>query len=120
MLFKYIVFISQHNNLISKTHKYILLDPELFDFESLEPSIKTDLIEMLKNGSNNDLKPEEFIEKINIELNYDDLKFEDVMRAILPDELLNENLTAKGSSVIGHIAHFNLREKILDYKHLIG
>jgi tRNA G37 N-methylase Trm5 len=65
-------------------------------------------------------KLDDFLEKINVELNYEDLRFEDVMKAILPDDLLNENITAKGYSVIGHIAHFNLREKILDYKHLIG
>ena len=60
------------------------------------------------------------IEKLSLELKYVDLKFEDVMKAILPDDLLNENITAKGYSVIGHIAHFNLKEKILDYKHIIG
>ena len=106
-------------NELSKTHKYILLDPELFDFDQLEQSIKTELIEMIKQDDGGQ-KIEDLIEKIHVDLKYEDLKFEDVMKAILPDDLLNENITAKGYSVIGHIAHFNLREKILDYKHIIG
>lgn len=51
---------------------------------------------------------------------YEDLKFEDVLKAILPDDILNENISAKSYSIIGHIAHFNLRDKILDYKEIIG
>ncbi len=106
-------------NELSKTHKYILLDPELFNFDTLEASIKTELLDMVKRDDG-EQKLDDFLEKINVELNYEDLRFEDVMKAILPDDLLNENITAKGYSVIGHIAHFNLREKILDYKRLIG
>lgn len=106
-------------NELSKTHKYILLDPELFDFDKLDPSTKAELIEMVK-GDYSERKMEDIVEKITVELNYEDLKFEDVMKAILPDDLLSENITAKGYSVIGHIAHFNLKEKILDFKHIIG
>lgn len=53
-------------------------------------------------------------------INYDDLKFEDVLKAILPDAIQNENISAKSYSIIGHVAHFNLRDKILDYKGIIG
>ena len=59
-------------------------------------------------------------ETIPIELVYSDFKFDDIMRAVIPDELLNDNVNVKSYSVIGHIAHFNLRDKILDYKTLIG
>ena len=109
------------DNELSKTHKYILLDPELLDFEKMEPNIKKDLVELIEqNEISNSEKITDSIEKINVELDYNDLKFEDVMKAIIPDGLLNENITAKGYSVIGHIAHFNLKDQILDYKNIIG
>jgi tRNA (guanine37-N1)-methyltransferase len=60
------------------------------------------------------------LNELPIELIYDDFKFEDIMKAILPEDLLKDNVNVKGYSVIGHIAHFNLRENVLDYKKLIG
>ena len=59
-------------------------------------------------------------EQLLIELNYNDYKFDDIMKAVIPDDLLNENVNVKSYSIIGHIAHFNLRDKVLDYKSLIG
>lgn len=69
----------------------------------------------------NDFNEEEnLFEKKKVIVTYEDLKFEDVLKAILPDSILNENINAKSYSIIGHVAHFNLRDKILDYKHIIG
>lgn len=62
----------------------------------------------------------DLVEKMQIEVTYEDLKFEDVLKAILPDNILNENISAKSYSIIGHIAHFNLRDEILDFKNIIG
>lgn len=109
------------------THKYLLLDPDRFDFSTLDKSIKDELLKAL-NGSNNSQSVDEIIdengsklvEKKHVLLAYEDLKFDDVMKAILPEALLNENISAKGYSIIGHVAHFNLRDQILDYKNIIG
>lgn len=101
------------------THKYIYLDPDTFNFETLVPNIKEELLNIFKGDeSKNNL--ENFVEIKELDLEYSDFKFEDIIKAIVPDDLLKENVNIKGYSVIGHIAHFNLREKILDYKFLIG
>ena len=101
------------------SHKYIFLDPDTFSKETLDETSKRDLIEVFKND-NAKSNPEDFIEIKEIQLEYEDFKFDDVIRAVIPDNLLNENVNVKGYSIIGHIAHFNLRDKILDYKYLIG
>ena len=107
------------NDALFDSHKFIFLDPDTFHFDTLDAQLKEDLQKLFesdvsKNGIENP------IEQKTLELEYSDFKFEDVVKAIIPDELLKENVNIKGYSVIGHIAHFNLREKILDYKHIIG
>nr|XP_056707688.1 tRNA (guanine(37)-N1)-methyltransferase [Euleptes europaea] len=52
----------------------------------------------------------------NLELTYDQFKVEDVLQAVLPEG--QDVITA--FSRIGHIAHLNLRDHQLPYKHLIG
>ncbi|XP_054827616.1 tRNA (guanine(37)-N1)-methyltransferase [Eublepharis macularius] len=54
--------------------------------------------------------------KYNLELTYDHFKVEEILQAVLPEG--QEVITA--FSRIGHIAHLNLREHQLPYKHLIG
>ncbi len=102
------------------SHKYILLDPENFNFENLDENIKNELINILKEDNTRDISNTSFIENIQVNLDYDDFKFDDILKAIIPDELLKENINVKGYSVIGHIAHFNLKDKVLEYKTLIG
>ena len=34
----------------SKTHKYILLDPELFNFDTLDSSVKQEIVELLQES----------------------------------------------------------------------
>lgn len=101
------------------SHKYIYLDPDTFSFETLDANLKQELLAVLKNDEiiKNIDDP---VEMKTINLEYSDFKFEDVVKAIIPDDLLKENVNIKGYSVIGHVAHFNLREKILDYKHIIA
>ena len=101
------------------SHKYIFLDPDTFKYETLDTKFKEVLDNILKEDeSKNGLATP--VEQKEIDLEYSDFKFEDVVKAVIPDELLKENVNIKGYSVIGHIAHFNLREKILAYKNLIG
>jgi tRNA (guanine37-N1)-methyltransferase len=102
---------------LCSTHKYMLLDPDSFKINQLDDKIKQDLLKLL-NEDEKDLNL--LIENLQIQVGYDDLKFEDVIKAIIPDNLLTENVNVKGYSIIGHIAHFNLRDKILDYKNIIG
>lgn len=53
-----------------------------------------------------------------VELTYDFWKTDDIMAAILPEDLVDE--APHGYTAIGHIAHLNLRDEYLPYKHVIG
>ncbi|KAH9982981.1 Met-10+ like-protein-domain-containing protein [Lactifluus volemus] len=54
----------------------------------------------------------------NIELDYDYWSADDILHAILPEELLDGSPT--GFSIMGHLAHMNLNEEYLPYKYIIG
>jgi tRNA (guanine37-N1)-methyltransferase len=67
----------------------------------------------------------ELIEKFNVEvrpyameLNYDFWKLDDILGAVLPENLLSEIPT--GFAQAGHIAHINLRDEFKPYGALIG
>ncbi|KAK7204020.1 Met-10+ like-protein-domain-containing protein [Myxozyma melibiosi] len=53
-----------------------------------------------------------------LELGYKHWKPEEILSAVLPEDLLDEVPT--GFSLTGHIAHMNLRSQYLPYKYLIG
>ena len=53
----------------------------------------------------------------NFPLNYDFWTSEEVLNSILPKELGD---VPSGFSQVGHIAHMNLRDVFLPYKHMIG
>ncbi|KAI0081085.1 guanine-N-1-methyltransferase [Panus rudis PR-1116 ss-1] len=53
-----------------------------------------------------------------IELDYSYWTVEDILDAILPEELLEE--APRGYASIGHIAHLNLNAEYLPYKYVIG
>lgn len=53
-------------------------------------------------------------------LQYDDWTMGDILNAILPELALNEEQNPSGFAQVGHVAHLNLREQFLPYKHLIG
>lgn len=109
------------NDVLYSTHKYILLDPESFQLDKLDTNTLTELNQILNSDNSASLvKTEQLIETKTIKLSYDDLKFDDVIKAVIPNELLDDNLNVKGYSIIGHIAHFNLRNEVLDYKYVIG
>ncbi|KFQ19647.1 tRNA (guanine(37)-N1)-methyltransferase, partial [Merops nubicus] len=56
------------------------------------------------------------VSKYNLELTYENFKSEEILRAVLPE---GQEVTS-GFSRIGHIAHLNLRDHQLPYRHLIG
>lgn len=56
------------------------------------------------------------ISEYTLELTYENFKAEEVLRAVLPE---GQDVTS-GFSRVGHIAHLNLRDHQLPFKHLIG
>jgi tRNA (guanine37-N1)-methyltransferase len=54
----------------------------------------------------------------SLHLGYDYWSYHDIISSILPEELLDELPT--GFQTVGHVAHFNLRDKFLPYKHLLA
>jgi tRNA (guanine37-N1)-methyltransferase len=54
----------------------------------------------------------------NIELSYDYWTADDILNAILPEELLDGS--PSGFSATGHLAHMNLNDEYLPYKLIIG
>ncbi|KAL1955733.1 hypothetical protein VTO42DRAFT_8131 [Malbranchea cinnamomea] len=53
-----------------------------------------------------------------LELDYDHWTYHDIMQSILPEDMGIEIPT--GYSQVGHVAHFNLRDEHLPYRHIIG
>lgn len=58
------------------------------------------------------------LEPFEVDLDYDYWNYADIMSSILPPDLQDD--LPQGFSIVGHIAHFNLRERFLPYKHLIA
>ncbi|XP_027761694.1 tRNA (guanine(37)-N1)-methyltransferase isoform X2 [Empidonax traillii] len=56
------------------------------------------------------------VSRYNLELTYENFKSEEILRAVLPE---GQEVTS-GFSRVGHIAHLNLRDHQLPYRHLIG
>ena len=52
----------------------------------------------------------------DIELGYDNWNVSEILRAVIP----GDSDSVSGFSNIGHIAHLNLREDVIDFKYLIG
>ncbi|CAF1065669.1 unnamed protein product, partial [Brachionus calyciflorus] len=98
------------------THKYVLLDPENFNLNKIESKTKEEMAKLFQKDVN---ELDNLVEDLQIQIGYDDLKFDDVMRAIIPDNIISENVNVKGYSIVGHIAHFNLRDQVLDFKNII-
>ncbi|CAF3730598.1 unnamed protein product [Rotaria sordida] len=92
--------------------KQILLDPDII-------KTKNDIIKCIP-------LIEEYIEQsfdfIQITITYENYTIEQIIKAILPDNLIKDKSvnTGSGYSLIGHIAHFNLRDEALPYKHIIA
>lgn len=54
----------------------------------------------------------------NLKLDYDFWKTEEILSAIMPEELLDE--IPSGFTIVGHVAHLNIRDQYLPYKSIIG
>ncbi|CAF3490186.1 unnamed protein product [Rotaria sp. Silwood1] len=97
---------------ISKTHKQVLFDPDVIknkdDIMKTVPSIKKYV--------------EESFDFTSITLTYVNYSIDQIIKAILPDDLGKDKPinTGSGYSLIGHIAHFNLKDEVLPYKHIIA
>ncbi|CAF4343204.1 unnamed protein product, partial [Rotaria sp. Silwood2] len=91
--------------------KQILLDPDII-------KTKEDIIKCIPSI-------EEYIKQsfnfIQVTITYANYTIEQIIKAILPDDLMKDKCVNNGSgySLIGHIAHFNLRDEVLPYKHII-
>lgn len=89
-------------------HRLLLLDPQsIKSAESFGPE-EAAALKVLG------VEPE--IRHYELKLTYENLKSEEVLRAVLPE---GQDVTS-GFSRVGHIAHMNLRDHQLPYKNLIG
>jgi tRNA (guanine37-N1)-methyltransferase len=97
---------------ISKTHKQVLFDPEVIQ-------TKEDIIKILPSITK---YVEETFDFTQLTLTYANYSIDQIIKAILPDDLGKDKPinTGSGYSLIGHIAHFNLKDAVLPYKHIIG
>ncbi|XP_071116159.1 tRNA (guanine(37)-N(1))-methyltransferase-like [Haliotis cracherodii] len=92
-----------------KTHKLILLDPEKYkSYQDLEQSDRQLLQE-------NDIQCKDF-DMYDVEMTYENWNVQDILRAVIP--VSSDSVTS--FSVIGHIAHLNLKPEVYPYKKLIG
>nr|KAF6394121.1 tRNA methyltransferase 5 [Pipistrellus kuhlii] len=88
--------------------RLIMLDPyKIFTNDSFEEA-ELSILKQLN------VSPQ--ISKYNLELTYENFKSEEILRAVLPE---GQDVTS-GFSRVGHIAHLNLRDHQLPFKHLIG
>ena len=91
--------------------KGILLTDSIESVNQLSEKLPSEALEFLKEN-NAEVKPYEYV------LDYDYWKAEDILRAVLPSDLLDEVPT--GFTLTGHVAHLNLRQEFKPYDSLIG
>lgn len=59
-------------------------------------------------------------EEKDLGLKYENLSVKDVLEKHIPKEIASRNEFPHSFETIGHVAHFNLRDKFLPYKSIIG
>lgn len=91
--------------------KGILLSERYNDAETAKEELKEPFKEILEQTTI-DFLP------YNLKLTYDYWKSEEILAAVLPEELLGE--IPCGFTIVGHIAHLNIRDQYLPYKEMIG
>ncbi|KAL2352263.1 Met-10+ like-protein-domain-containing protein [Cryomyces antarcticus] len=85
----------------------------------LKPEIKHDDSSTWSAKLRDSVKAEEVgVVPYELELDYKYWTYHDIISAILPENELGE--IPSGFSVVGHVAHLNLRDQYLPYKHLIA
>lgn len=91
--------------------KGVLLNDSITKIDEVEQNLPKDAVDFLQN-TQAEILPYERV------LDYDFWKAEEILRAVLPEDLLED--TPTGFTVTGHIAHLNLREEFKPYDSLIG
>lgn len=91
--------------------KGVLLNYQISDIDQIENSIQPSTLELLKQASAS-------FHNYSLTLGYNYWKAEEILSAVLPQELLDQ--VPCGFTVVGHIAHMNIRDQYLPYKRLIG
>ncbi|XP_030627745.1 tRNA (guanine(37)-N(1))-methyltransferase [Chanos chanos] len=89
-------------------YRLLLLDPLRV---TTAESLKDEEMAALKAAG---VEPD--VQRYELQLTYDNLKSEEILRAVLPE---GQDVTS-GFSRVGHIAHMNLRDHQLPYRNLIG
>ncbi|KAG0151679.1 hypothetical protein CROQUDRAFT_86295 [Cronartium quercuum f. sp. fusiforme G11] len=88
-----------------QSHKLLLLNSSQID------QLPTSALDYFKQ-SGLEFRPFE------LQLDWNYFQAEEIIERLLPEELLSE--VPSSFTIIGHIAHFNLRKEYLPYRHLIG
>ncbi|MCJ1474323.1 tRNA(m(1)G37)methyltransferase [Lambiella insularis] len=89
--------------------KALLLSPDIRPEDPLTWSAK---LQELVQAKKVDVMPYELC------LKYETWTYHDIISSIIPED--DQNELPVGFSVVGHVAHLNLREQYLQYKHLIA
>lgn len=93
----------------SKSHKLLLLNPE--NYMSVH-NFSDDQKQIFKE---NEVDIDSF-HQYDFELCYDNWTAPEVLRSVIPDP----TVSVSGFSIIGHIAHLNLKKEAMEYKNIIG
>ncbi|KAH9838169.1 tRNA (guanine) methyltransferase Trm5 like protein [Teratosphaeria destructans] len=108
--------------LAKKGRRCILLRPELANASTNEHSMNGDAksIPWPHSSTVIELVEKELISLIpyELKLHYDYWTYHDIMSAILPED--DQGEIPSGYNGVGHVAHLNLRDEYLKYKHLIA
>lgn len=95
----------------SENEKGILLRQDIKDPETVFDQVSARSAELFREGQCT-------FEKYTLQLTYDYWRTDEILAAILPEDLLDE--IPSGFTNVGHIAHMNIREEYLPYRFLIG
>eukprot|EP00511_Aplanochytrium_stocchinoi_P000480 CAMPEP_0204838266 /NCGR_PEP_ID=MMETSP1346-20131115/30358_1 /ASSEMBLY_ACC=CAM_ASM_000771 /TAXON_ID=215587 /ORGANISM="Aplanochytrium stocchinoi, Strain GSBS06" /LENGTH=453 /DNA_ID=CAMNT_0051974183 /DNA_START=415 /DNA_END=1776 /DNA_ORIENTATION=- len=91
--------------------RLVLLNEETIKTrDDVESCLPSDIVEAIK-------REEIRVVEHEISLSYDNMSQESIMRKLLPVSI---GEIPSAFETVGHIAHFNLRDELLPYKHIIG
>ena len=103
------IYDAEKDGIKDEERRLVILGEELGD-DLLLPNLPQELKDF--NTKNNGI-PEIFMLKVS----YENVPVDEVLRKILPAEIIE---IPSSFEQVGHIAHLNLRDEVLKYKHLIG
>lgn len=93
----------------SLTHKLLLFDPRKYESANDFSDFQKDIL----RKESIDLRSCKMFE---LTLSYENWLYDGILDAVLPES----SDGVGGFSIVGHIAHLNLRDNLLEYKHLLG